>query len=166
MTDLVNGKTSRDILKAGKVLDVTVASGSVGVYIADIELRDTISASNSYGPYTKDVRFVLNPFSGVSSYLNTRDKTTPNEYGVIAVAASRTLTQADNGCTLDCAASVVLTIPPGLSNFGCAVRPSGVQLACGAGVTINGASSTVTTTARVGAINPTGTANSYDAAGV
>lgn len=85
---------------------------------------------------------------------------------VIPVAASRDLTEADNGNTLDCAEDVVLTIPPGLSNFGCAVRPDGVQVACGAGVTINGDDETLTTTARVGAINPTGTTNAYDVVGV
>jgi hypothetical protein len=82
-----------------------------------------------------------------------------------SVAASRDLTQADNGLTLDCAPGVVLTIPPGLVNFGIAVRPAGVKIACGAGVTTNGSGLTVTTTSQVGAINPTATANSYDVVG-
>jgi hypothetical protein len=90
----------------------------------------------------------------------------PYPGSVSAVAASRTLTQDDNGKTLDCAEDVILTIPPGLSNFGCAIRPDGVQVACGAGVTINGDDETLTTTARVGAINPTATANAYDVVGV
>lgn len=91
------------------------------------------------------------------------NKTSPK---TIAVSVSRVLSRADNGATLDCSPGVVLTIPPGLKNFGCAIRPAGVQVTCGAGVLINGAASTVTTTSRVGAINPTNTTNAYDVVGV
>lgn len=85
---------------------------------------------------------------------------------VVPVTASRALTASDNGKTLDCSAGVVLTITKGLGNFGCAVRPAGVQIACEAGVTTNGTPTIVTTTARVSAINPTLAVDDYDVVGV
>lgn len=60
---------------------------------------------------------------------------------ISAVAASRALTAADNGNTLECAAGVVLTVPAGLpANFGVAITvPAGTVTVTGAtGVSING----------------------------
>lgn len=84
--------------------------------------------------------------------------------GVRQVTSSRTLVQSDNGLTLDCAEGVVLTLPTGLFNFGCGLRPAGVQVAC-SGTTTNGTNATKTTTARLGAINPTAVAEAYDLLG-
>lgn len=42
----------------------------------------------------------------------------------VQVASSRALTQADSGKVLECTAgSITLTMPAGLSNFGCSVIP-------------------------------------------
>lgn len=86
--------------------------------------------------------------------------------GVRQVTSSRALVQSDNGLTLDCAAGVMLTLNKGLFNFGCSIRPAGIQVACGEGVTTNGATAPLTTVSRVSAINPTATADAYDVIGV
>lgn len=65
----------------------------------------------------------------------------------VAVAASRDLTAADNGKTLECTNSgLTLTVPLGLgSNFGCAIIPNGTtSIASSGGTLLNGATSTLT----------------------
>lgn len=83
----------------------------------------------------------------------------------ITVLTSRDLTQADNGLTLNCASGVTLTIPTGLVNFGCAIRPAAVVVECASGVTTNGDGTSKTTTSTIAAINPV-SANNYDLIGV
>lgn len=65
------------------------------------------------------------------------------------VATSRALTAADNGATLECTATVSLTVPAGLpANFGCAVMPFGTtSVVSGGGTLLNGATTTLTRTA-------------------
>jgi hypothetical protein len=73
----------------------------------------------------------------------------------IAVGASRPLTAADNGLTLECtAATLTLSVPAGLgANFGCAVIPNGTtSIASSGGTLLNGATSTVTRAAASNAI--------------
>lgn len=61
------------------------------------------------------------------------------------VSNSRTLTAADNGLTLECTATVTLTVPVGLANFGCAIIPSGTtSIASDGTALLNGGTSTVT----------------------
>jgi hypothetical protein len=69
------------------------------------------------------------------------------------VATSRALTAADDGATLECTATVTLTVPAGLpANFGCAVIPSGTtSIASDGTALLNGALTTLT---RAAASNP------------
>lgn len=69
------------------------------------------------------------------------------------VGTSRALTADDNGQTLECTATVTLTVPVGLeANFGCAVIPNGTtSIASSGGALLNGATSTLT---RAAANNP------------
>jgi hypothetical protein len=85
--------------------------------------------------------------------------------GVVSVGFSRNLRQEDSGKTLDCANGVELTLPAGLVNFGCVIRPDGIDVIPGAGVEINGATDTLTTTELLSAINPTSVGNAYDVVG-
>lgn len=64
----------------------------------------------------------------------------------IYVAASRTLLASDNGATLECAADITLTVPPGFpQGFSAAVIANGTtSIAAGSGVLLNGAGTTVT----------------------
>jgi hypothetical protein len=67
--------------------------------------------------------------------------------GAVQVSASRSLTAADNGATLECTAiTITLTVPAGLAaNFGCAVIPKGTtSIASAGGALLNGATSTIT----------------------
>jgi len=59
---------------------------------------------------------------------------------------SRSLTNADNGKTLECSATITLTVPAGLvSGFSCHIIPSGTtSIASGGGTLLNGATTTVT----------------------
>lgn len=82
------------------------------------------------------------------------DRGGSNVYATTAVATSRALTDADNGKTLECTATVTLTVPPGLmSNFGCAIIPNGTtSIASSGGALLNGATSTLTRAASSNAI--------------
>lgn len=86
---------------------------------------------------------------------------------VIAVAASRNLTAADNGNTLDCtAAGITLTIPSGvLLTLGVVIIPNGTtSVASSGGVLLNGATSTVARDATLNAafaVIPRTAVNSY-----
>jgi hypothetical protein len=162
-----------DELEVGNKLNVSVSasgSASIRLFQGPTQLSATQLAAGSstdFGPFINSINYAVDCYSGIATTTETKSSTAVGDAaGVISVPSSRTLTQADNGCTLDCAEDVILTIPPGLTNFGCALRPEGVQIACGSGVTINGDDETLTTTARVGAINPTATANAYDVVGV
>ena len=75
-------------------------------------------------------------------------------FGTTAVASSRALTDADNGKTLECTATVTLTVPTGLmSNFGCAIIPNGTtSIASSGGALIQGATTTLTRAAATNAI--------------
>jgi hypothetical protein len=65
--------------------------------------------------------------------------------GPIQVSVSRDLTADDNDETLECTASVTLTVPMNLpANFGCAVIPFGTtNIARSGSVLLNGASATL-----------------------
>lgn len=67
----------------------------------------------------------------------------------VTVGTSRALTNADNGLTLECTATVTLTVPTGLvAGFGCAVIPSGTTtVASSGGTLLNGSTTSVTRTA-------------------
>jgi len=86
---------------------------------------------------------------------------------IIAVGASRPLTAADNGNTLECtAAGIALTIPAGvLLTLGVVVIPNGATTVVSSGGTLlNGATSTVTRDSAINvafAVIPRTTANSY-----
>jgi len=72
---------------------------------------------------------------------------------VKTVAASRALTAADDGCVLECTATVTLTVPVSLpTEFGCGVIPSGTTSVASDGTAlVNGALVTLT---RAAAGNP------------
>jgi hypothetical protein len=86
--------------------------------------------------------------------------------GVLVVSSSRDLTSSDNGRTLECTATITLTVPATLpAGFGCAVIPSGTtSIASSGGTLLNGATTTLTRLATVNtmfAIVGRHTANSY-----
>lgn len=113
-----------------------------------------------------DANFVSGRYqNGRLIQLLDADGTGSSLNGVVYVASSRTLTADDDGKVLDCAASVIVTIPANWGQLGCAVRPAGTQVACASGVTTNGSNTTKTLTAQVGAISPTNTASNYDLVG-
>ncbi len=66
--------------------------------------------------------------------------------GMRIVSASRNLSGDDNGRTLECTATVTLTIPKGLpEDFACAIIPSGTtSIASAGGTLLNGATTTLT----------------------
>lgn len=66
---------------------------------------------------------------------------------VIAVSANRNMVAADNGATLTFSGAYTLTIPSGLTGINVIVFPpssGNASIAAGAGVTINGGTSTIT----------------------
>lgn len=66
---------------------------------------------------------------------------------VIAVSSSRNMVAADNGATLTFSGAYTLTIPTGLTGISVIVFPpssGNASIAAGAGVTINGGTSTIT----------------------
>lgn len=71
----------------------------------------------------------------------------------VAVASSRSLAAADNGKTLECTATVTLTVPAGLpAGFRCQVIPfDTTSLASAGGTLLNGATTTLT---RAASSNP------------
>lgn len=88
----------------------------------------------------------------------------------VAVAASRALTNADAGKTLDVTASgVTLTVPNGLNLVPGVIiqkHSGGTSVAVSGGATINGATTTLALTANVAALVPSSTADAYKLAGV
>ena len=78
---------------------------------------------------------------------NTWIVRTPNVGATVkTVAASRALTAADDGCVLECTATVTLTVPVSLpAEFGCGVIPSGTTSVASDGTAlVNGATTTLT----------------------
>ena len=168
MPNLQQNQSTRDTLRAGNVLTVTVTTGSVGVSIPGASINKTISASESFGDFDRDVAFELSAFSGAVASYAVADKypLTDNTSRTIQVSASRELTQSDNGLTLDCTTSgLTLTAPAGLVNFGCAIINNTTTIAFSGGATGNGAATSIALTANVGAIVPTSTANAYKVVG-
>lgn len=87
-----------------------------------------------------------------------------------AVAASRSLSNADNGKVLECATTLTLTLPAGLEpGFACVVIPNGTtSIAVSGGASINGAATTLTRAAatnRMFAIQSLSSADSYVVSG-
>jgi hypothetical protein len=64
MPNLQQNQSVKDTLRAGKVLTVTVTTGSVGVSIPNASINKTITASESFGYFDKDVTIELSAFSG------------------------------------------------------------------------------------------------------
>jgi hypothetical protein len=94
----------------------------------------------------------------------------PAASAAVAVAASRNLTNADAGKTLEVtAAGVTLTVPAGLNLVpGVIVQrhTGGTSIAFAGGATGNGAATTLAVTAQMAAIVPTATSDAYRVAGV
>lgn len=86
----------------------------------------------------------------------------------IAVNTSRTLLASDNGKTLQITATgVTLTIPAGLTDFGCTIitKDNYPIIAVASTVTSNGSTSPITLISVMGAIVPETTANAYTVIG-
>lgn len=83
---------------------------------------------------------LVDPVSGAVVPLPTACSTEPT---------SRALTSADNGKTLECTATITLTVPSGLpAGFACVIIPSGTtSIASSGGALLNGATTTLTRTA-------------------
>lgn len=64
MPNLQQNQSVKDTLRAGKVLNVTVTTGSVGVSIPSAEINKTITTTESFGYFDNDVTFELSAFSG------------------------------------------------------------------------------------------------------
>lgn len=168
MPNLQQNQSVKDTLRAGKVLTVTVTTGSVGVSIPDAAINKSISASESFGDFDRDLTFELSAFSAAVASYSVSDKSplTDNTSRTIQVSESRDLNQSDNGQTLDCTEpDLTLTVPAGLVNFGCAIINNTTTIAFSGGATGNGADDDIALTAAVGAIVPTSTANAYKVVG-
>jgi hypothetical protein len=90
----------------------------------------------------------------------------------VTVSSSRNITAADDRCILRCAAGITLTIPTGLSpnpRFIVEFESGTISVATSGGVTINGATTTLTRTIannQAGfAVVPRATANTYGVSG-
>lgn len=96
---------------------------------------------NGSGPYFMDVA------TGVATAVGAGDG--GGSVGTTLISASRALTQADNGKTLQFTApNLTVTIPAGLANFGFAVIPNGATaVAFSGGAKGNGAATPIVRTA-------------------
>lgn len=116
------------------------ATGAVDFYVSDEK------------SYTLEVYYggqLVDRIGGVEA-----TGTTPQDgAGVSTVGASRNLTAADHGMTLECTAAVTLTFPAGLPrNFACKVLPNATTTFASAGGTlINGGTGNVTRAAATAA---------------
>lgn len=188
MTVITGESIIYGFLRGGKELTVSVSDNAIG-YIklttntGDPQIKDLTSLRREgdvkFGPNFGDIdvqvyvligqaniNYVQNDFIIESSYvINDGLVTDLVSSKIVPVLESRTLLPSDDGKTLDCAEGVILTIPNGWGEKGCAVRPEGTQIACANGVTTNGTDTTKTLTVRIGAINPTANSTDYDLLG-
>ena len=146
---------------AGTALATDSADGATyGPYAAAVTIRIKSSAtgfvdydvgvSPSLG-YRSPAYFGHNTAGDIASLVDGDGNTL---YATTAVGTSRSLTDADNGRTLECTATVTLTVPIGLmTGFGCAIIPSGTtSIASSGGALLNGATTTLTRAAATNAI--------------
>ena len=89
MPNLQQNQSVKDTLRAGKVLTVTVTTGSVGVSIPSAAINKTITESESFGYFDKDVTFELSAFSGTVASFEIGD-TVPasNQVAILTPAQS------------------------------------------------------------------------------
>lgn len=159
----------RIVLAIGSTLTVSTAPGAT-IYVVDQQdltpATYVTGTTTTFGPYATTQNLTLTctsvagfydttstPASGglLPVYIDPNTGSLVSEAGnslsgVITVATSRALTAADNGATLECTATVTLTVPEGLpAGFGCAVIPSGTTSVARSGAALlNGAGTTLT----------------------
>lgn len=141
-TTLQSGQSATVFLSEGESVTVT-PSGTTQVSAADLNggylVSQTINAATQYGPYTAAARVAVGVLAGTATVADGPGR-------AIAVSASRNLTNADNGQTLECTTTLTLTMPVGLvSDFACAIIPSGTtSIASDGTALLNGATTTLT----------------------
>jgi hypothetical protein len=142
-------ETVRVRLPAGEALIVNAPTGSTATVVSTADFDPATSVSGgiqTFGPYlgnkTIDVACTVRSVSYSTAAVSTG-----------TVAASRVLTDADNGKVLECTATATLTVPVGLkAGFRCTVLCAGTtSVASSGGTLLNGATSTLT---RAVASNP------------
>jgi hypothetical protein len=136
-------------LPAGEALIVNAPSGSTATVTSKVDFDPAASVSGviqTFGPYPVAKVIELACTVRSVSYFTAVVSTG-------TVAASRVLTDADNGKVLECTATATLTVPVGLkAGFRCTVLCSGTtSVASSGGTLLNGATSTLT---RAVASNP------------
>lgn len=159
----------------------TITSGSVTIAIQPGQQYKFIASGEAYvdigGGSTESYRLIgpsneklLGGFI-VATPVTIRVIAGNVDYNLMGTAklenVSRTLRQDDNDQTLRCTASGIdFTVPAGLVDFVCYIVINGTtRVDPGPGVTINGATDTVTITASIGAIVQN-SANDYTVVGV
>ena len=145
-TVTINSKLYRaDLSGTYKVLDEDVAEFTrIG---GTVHTNSTIAARGLDSYWADETGRVMIGPDG-SSVTIAWSSDLPPTSTTVAVGSSRALTNADNGKTLECTATVTLTVPIGLvAHFGCAIIPSGTtSIASSGGALLNGATSTLTRT--------------------
>lgn len=153
MTTILKGTSSYSAtISPGRTLTVAVPSGSsanvkrapAGGTLAAVLVRS--GETRTFGPYQLTQQFEVSVQTGLAEVTEGIADATLLQGVAVPVSVSRDLNASDNGLTLECTATVTLTVPAGLpAGFQCAVLASGTtSVASGGGTLLNGATSTLT----------------------
>lgn len=148
MSNISSSNHANLILKPGEIYRVSTGGVATvtAAYGAPAGVTTVTASTQDFGPYTANAKLRVDAVTGTASY---RLLDAAGDGDAVPVTASRALTPADDGKTLECTTTVTLTVPAGLnSGFGCAVIPSGTtSIARSGGALLNGAGTTLTRTA-------------------
>ena len=153
MATIIKGTNSYSAtISPGRTLTVAVPAGSSanvkrtpsGGTLAAVLVR--AGETRTFGPYQLTQQFEVSVQTGLAEVTEGIADATLLQGVPVPVSVSRDLNASDNGQTLECTATVTLTVPAGLpAGFSCAVLPSGTtSIASGGGSLLNGATGTVT----------------------
>lgn len=178
MATIIKGTNSYSAtISPGRTLTVAVPSGSSanvkrtpsGGTLAAVLVR--AGETRTFGPYQVTQQFEVSVQTGLAEVTEGIADATLLQSVAVPVSVSRDLNASDNGQTLECTATVTLTVPTGLpAGFQCAILPSGTtSIASGGGTLLNGATSTLTradsSNAVFAIIGLASAANSYKVSG-
>lgn len=147
MATISSGATSSITLTGRQTIAFTLSQGErVAVRVvrgSTVICSNLVSSDETIGP------FALGDVVTMTAVNGDIDYTLAYVGGVsfpVMVDASRTITSSDDGMTLECTATVTLTVPTGLpAGFGCIIIPSGTtSIASSGGALLNGATTTLT----------------------
>ncbi len=178
MTTILKGTNSYSAtISPGRTLTVAVPAGSsanvkrtpTGGTLAAVLVR--AGETRTFGPYQLTQQFEVSVQTGLAEVTEGIADATLLQGVPVIVSVSRNLDASDNGQTLECTATVTLTVPVGLpAGFQCAILPSGTtSIASSGGVLLKGATDTLTRAAAsneaIAIIGRASAANSYAVTG-